>query len=237
MVNILVGPDQESFYLHKKLLNEKCPYFEIRMKECWDGHKDEPLQLGDVNVIGFQVVVDWIYSGVLPMRLITLSDVYRAIYLAPAYKAADQLGTIDLQNKIIDHELFVLGISNVDQQFSTLLRVLDLDLSHTPYYHMVLKSCVRKLVLSPMCQANMSAYLGMLAKHDQALTDIILCMNQYNAEAWGLVRGRNACEFHVHIDGKKCRNTAKASETSQKRIGTPFNRKISPPYDAIDISG
>lgn len=124
------------------------------------------------------------YSGDLPERLCRLCDANTkqatAISLS-AYKAADQLMMFELQNHIVSNEIARMTISDKPTlSMVSLLGMWELDLSHTPYYQMVLKSCVRDLVTSPECETTLTGNLTVLANHTQALTDIILCMNQYN---------------------------------------------------------
>lgn len=210
----MVGFGQVPLYLHKKLLVEKCPYFRARSKEYWGGQKDEPLQLNDINLEGFRVVVDWIYSETLPERLSNLDDADRLWYAVQAYKAADKLGIIDLQNKIVDNELAIMKVSNVYPHIDFLLQVWQSDLSHTPCYQLVLESCVRRMVMSPMCEIRLPEDLAVLDRCDQALIDIVLCMNRYHKKAWKIVSNEDPCKYHIHTKGDKCGTIVRAYSPS-----------------------
>lgn len=62
---ILVGREKVKFFVHKSLLMEQSPFFAAQAKPCW---KDAELgvDLKDIDVEGFEIVVDWMYRKELP---------------------------------------------------------------------------------------------------------------------------------------------------------------------------
>lgn len=203
IVAIIVGPQEQLFHIHKQVLVDKCPYFAFRLKDCWDGKIGEPLKIEDVNVEGFKEVVNWLYSGTLPQATKSLDDKWSRS-IKSAYKVADQLAMTNLQNMLIDSKLEYFKTQNVAYTLNAVRYVWDAQLSHTPYYQMVLKSSVRRFMTKQLDEEEVVYQTAKMMSHPQAVVDVLRVINEYNKKAWINVAYGNPCEYHIHPDGKRC---------------------------------
>lgn len=205
-----MGKKQEAFQIHKQVLVENCPYFAAWLRDCWGGDTSGPLTIEDITAEGFEVVVDYIYSGALPERL-TKSPNWNLNKIA--YKAADQLVMRDLQNKIVDLEVQHLKADRREWHAYRIKQLWQSELSHTPYYQMALRSCVRSLATCPMEKEKAIADFGTLEEFPSALVDILTTRNEYDTKKFSDVWKDDVCKYHIHRD-ERCYATVECSEHS-----------------------
>lgn len=62
---MLIGSTKHRYFVHKSLLAAKSLFFRTMFKECWDGEKEE-VELAQIHKEGFEVALNWMYSGSLP---------------------------------------------------------------------------------------------------------------------------------------------------------------------------
>lgn len=160
IITVCVGPKKKPFQLHRQLLIDKSPYFETRLKACWEGSADK-LELDDFSVEGFEIVVDWMYTNEIPERLRCSQErdsdaIVNALHtlLLPAYQAADMLMIADLQNKLVDLEIELFHAEGQTWSIRRVKTLHRLNLAHTPYYDLVIKSSVGTLSNLPLTKRN-----------------------------------------------------------------------------------
>lgn len=162
------------------------------------------LSLEDVSVDGFGVVVDWMYSGVLPARVSGWTDDKLPLdYLRRAYKVADQLLMTELQNQLMDMVL-AGGYYMRHTKLTSVSMMWSLGLNHTPMYDFVLRDCIRRVNGEPESEAALARHIVHLKQVPEAMADIIVWMNKWNHAPWGEVSRSEWCSYHNHPDGKKC---------------------------------
>lgn len=205
-IEVLVGEERQSFSIHHKLLVAKCPYLETRLKDAWNHTKDEPIILEDIDSSGFEVVVDWMYLGQLPSHLSGDASSETSDTIATkAYKVADRLVMPALQNDLMDCMLTELRDKQEQYTFKKIFGVVELELSHTPLYDMVLRSSVKC-----MCEdddeatKSIETSLERLEKYPWVLVDVIVSSQKYRRDPWEYVELENWCDYHIHPDGERC---------------------------------
>lgn len=122
----------------------------------------------DIDLKRFRVLVSWLYNVELP-----ICDVDSALsfgLMDIAYKTADQLMAVELQNKLVD--LHIEGMRQVRRNwwFSKLEILKDLELAHTPYYQLMLKSVVKAFQDQHFTVDEFTETLGQLSN----LNDVVL---------------------------------------------------------------
>lgn len=127
-----------TFRVYKDLLCEWIPYFQACLKADWRSDSSEPIKLRHFKIEGFRVLLRWLFNEELPFH--TKGAAVNWKLLDIAYETADGLAVFDLQNKLVD---FVLKATRPKELYwepkkSEILKMLQL--AHTPYYRLVLKS-------------------------------------------------------------------------------------------------
>lgn len=207
VIELLVGKDQKPFLVHRELLAAKSPYFEARLKECWAGVKQEPIVLEELDYEGFKVAIDWMYTERLPKRWmqdLENDDGFTSIIdvIAAAYKVADLLVMMDMQNDLVDFVLTAIEAENFHMDLRDIATVFGLGLTHTPYYPLVLRSCTHWLNLCP--GEDITEDLKNLMAYPQTLADMVSCQQEYLHAPWSNVHKDNWCDYHVHAIGERC---------------------------------
>lgn len=183
---VLVGPERIQYYLHKGLAAAKSPFFRTILKDCWNNKKEE-VELPNISSDGFDIVVDWIYSGQLPDRLKGYSkhSSYDWEGTLQAYKAADMLMIDKLQNDLIAHEIALFAKHKLAWRFYRLQDVYDNDLCHTKYYQFVLKCAVSRMMSNldqstAMWEENVKYVEG----NPQVLADLLTKSREWAQKPW-----------------------------------------------------
>lgn len=160
------------YLLHKDLLRDRSPYFATRLKDCWDGRQDE-IELTGVSTWAFEVVIDWMYSGVVPDYVSKESGGRGPLLdvLPELYHAADVLMMTQLQNELVDTYLAHGRQSGGAWTLTGVRSAHVYEIVHTPLYQLVLKSCVRNLMKRlPKVTSSMRRWQRSNSTHKQSLT-------------------------------------------------------------------
>lgn len=203
LVTILVGKEKVAFHVHRSLLVKKSVYFATRLKDCWDGKKDEPLEMTHVDVNGFEVVVDFLYNNALPERITDHDDLNDMNPVLKAYKAADQLAMFQLQNALVDSNVSQFRKLQRYWELHGILDVHKFGLQHTPLYKLMLQSCVEELG-KRLHKGVRDKQLSLLAKHPEAVLDVVKCMSEFIDKPWKEPYNQPYCRYHIHEDNQKC---------------------------------
>lgn len=173
------------------------------MKQCWDGGQRE-VDIPDVDVQGFEVVVDWMYSGMLPQRATTYepgkNDPFQV--LNHAYKAADRLMMPKLQNALIDVFLNVMLENNMKPRLDYIRTLCRMNMTNTPYFEMVVMWVVQSMATRPIASELFSQSMDGMEDYPEALKTIIRYMNEYRIEPWSFDANTSRCRFHIHPKGE-----------------------------------
>lgn len=214
-VEILVGPDKQVFYVHKQLLREKVPYFEVCLKEDWKKDKDDAVDLREVDPAGFGFIVTWLYTERLPERIQGPGKgTFDWDMMDVVYKVADGLMITQLQNDLVNIHLDSLAARGSQHWFfGKLARLYRLDLSHTPYYQMVLKSLARAIAKGVI--TGLTGKVNGLGEDTPSavMRELLLHIESYHEKSWPAVTApeTDRCEFHIHDGEGKCAKKMKHS--------------------------
>ena len=204
---MLVGPDRTCFKLHKDLLCDKSVYFEARLKDCWDGTKPK-IDLPDISLAHFEIIVDWLYTGRIPDHFLKVDESTNRpplwSMIEALYKAADTLMLTEFQNKLVDLDLADSRKSGSTWWLESLAKHHEMELTHTPFYKMVLRSSVKHFVENPRSEDDFESVLSSLVNYPQGSIDILREINLFNRKPWPPVHQEDKCEFHIHVDEQKC---------------------------------
>lgn len=205
---MLVGKSRKEFYVHRKLLCEQSPYFQARLKECWDG-VEGPVELDDIDAVGFEAAVEWMYSkSLLPQYLdfTGTDETFNSGHIRMAYKVGDRLLMTDFQNKLMDQIALLYTKYNATSCMKTLARTGGVEeLQHTPYYRFMVKSAARKFMLErESTNYDWETAISMVSHKPQVVNDILHEIMKWNVRSWSSSCGEDPCDFHIHTDDRRC---------------------------------
>jgi hypothetical protein len=66
MVTVKVGPDHETYRIHKALLVHHSDYFRSALRQCWKEGDEWTVVLAELEPLAFDVFVDWLYTNRIP---------------------------------------------------------------------------------------------------------------------------------------------------------------------------
>lgn len=216
MITVLVGEKRTPYLLHKDLLMDSSPYFATRLKDCWDGKQVEIEQI-NVSTRAFEVIIDWMYSGVVPDYATQVSDNLSSFAdrLPEMYRAADVLMMTKLQNRLVDANLASSRQKPSSWSFLGVANAHLWEITHTPLYQLILKSRTKRLVDEPRESDEFEDATDHVRPYPEAVMDVLRMTNKYLTEKWSKPCEGDWCEFHIHPDGETC-------DTQ----GAPPNKKI-----------
>lgn len=205
VITVLIGQEQRAFHLHKQLLTDKSLYFQTCLKECWNTKKDT-IELRDLSVKGFGVVVDVMYTDKLPDYLIKAKNEYEQFTLLLfAYRAADILMMTELQNRLID--LTVSTTLRSDRLFtlSTVYELCWQNLVHTKLYDLVFTQAVRNYITKPPSFQKCKRYMDFFTDYPHIHVDILTSINMYLQIPWPRLKDIDVCQYHIHKHNESCK--------------------------------
>ncbi|KAK5088346.1 hypothetical protein LTR05_002564 [Lithohypha guttulata] len=126
-----------------------------------------------------------------------------------AYKAADRLMMTDLQNELVSNDLRMLRNHDMRWTLVDVFGMGKLELDHTPYYQLILKSAVHAIMAMPPKEEIANEEITKLSDCPSAMADVLRHINKYNRKPWQHVETGDWCEYHIHANGNKC-NAAKS---------------------------
>lgn len=217
----MVGPKKQSFHIHKSLLIKKIPYFTVSLGPDWGNNKKSTVEVQDVGVVGFRIVMHWAYTGALPEHILCgeIIDLDTAIR---AYEVADRLMVAEFQNLFCDKMIEQLRLRNSNLNWISARYVHEHGLTHTPIYQLVLKSAVPafmeketsafRLGAPKDMQVSWVSGLDQLLKYPDALRDVLTSVHTYNNMPWEDVWDMDCKEFHIdEVDVASRRKTSSDS--------------------------
>ena len=183
MVTILVGPEKTPFHVHRTVLVEKIPYFRALLGTDWDNGQKDNIELDDVPVADFEVVMHWGYTERLPKSMMIKSRVdYRLPIDADPYKAADRLMVARLQNAICNHIIDTLSKYSLYFDWEALKVMYDMELSHSLLYRLMVKSAVETFMQRGDTDDKVwISGLDQLLDCPAIMKDVLLSIDSYNS--------------------------------------------------------
>lgn len=173
--------------MHRGLFAAKSPYFRVLLKSCWSGEKDE-IEIPDIPSDGFNVVVDWMYSGQLPdkVKVYTKGNSSNAFQIAlNTYKAADVLMITQLQNAIIENEAAIFAEHRLHWNCDRLKSISEKDLTHTAYYRFVLKSVLMNMMTSSkQSTKEWEKDVKCIEDNPMILIDLLTGVKEWQQKTW-----------------------------------------------------
>lgn len=195
----MVGSEKQQYFVHKSLLAAKSPFFRTLFKKCWDGDNEE-INLAQIPGDGFGIVMDWMYSGLLPEKDVILrTDQYKqSTSVLHAYKAADILMVDQFQNELISKEASILIKEQMSYNCLRLRALHDADLCHTKYYKFILKSATKRLMSGfPNSSRQWDEQIDSVKDKPEILTDILMSVRQWSQNPWKDFPNGDLTEFFV----------------------------------------
>ncbi|KAL4879123.1 hypothetical protein BJY04DRAFT_220488 [Aspergillus karnatakaensis] len=104
-IEIVVGPNQDTFSVHEALIRASSPFFDKVMGGEWKGTAHRRVELPDYESKILSIYIHWLYCGTFPIRSGD-SDAYENdveyLKLVKAYVLGGKLMDTSFQNDIID---------------------------------------------------------------------------------------------------------------------------------------
>lgn len=201
-ISVLVGHEKVRYFVHKGPFVAKSPFFRAILKDCWDG-KQEEIELNMLSSKGFDVVVEWVYSGQLHPELVgyNLRDKQCWNDHLCAYKAADILMIDRLQNQLILNEAAWLRENDQTYKSISPLQTLhDQDLCHTKYYGFVLKLVIENMAdTSDITSKEWNDQMKCAEEYPQLLINVLTNTREWLQKPWESVLEGDLSEFLVKI--------------------------------------
>ncbi|RMZ70239.1 btb poz domain containing [Pyrenophora seminiperda CCB06] len=97
---LVVGPKATLFHIHTSLLTTKSLYFRAALTGPYTESTENSVKLDDVCVEHFELLISWLYNGVLPAPFKDRKPAYYT--LLHAYVLADRFAFEGLRNAVVD---------------------------------------------------------------------------------------------------------------------------------------
>ncbi|KAK5942552.1 hypothetical protein PMZ80_005117 [Knufia obscura] len=220
IVTVLVGKEKEPYHIHMDLLRSQVPYFAASLKECWNNNKvPQETTLEDADPADFDAVVHWLYEKKLPAYKLgrtceadeddsgdeSTTAFVSCGRLSSIYKLANFLMMHDLQNALIDADIYDSKTNHRCYALSGLSEIFDLELANTPLYQMALRSYCEDTIDRKAISEDFKSDVQDSNAEPQVLKDIFLLCEELRRTSWTpLFEEEDKCKYHIHPDGKKC---------------------------------
>lgn len=205
-VKVLVGPQRTLFNLPHGLLIRESPFFAAKMKTGWRA-KTTDVELADITVAGFEVVLDWMIEKKLRAslaRFMYLEDNLSSQQLTDqAYRAADFLMMPLLQNELLDNLVDKIMLKNGVWGYDKLLDLCRLDLCNGPYYHFVVDSAVYGTMVWTKWPTPLSEQLDCLLEYPETLKHVIETVARWARAPWKVIDKSSISKYHMSVTGKQ----------------------------------
>ena len=210
-VKVLVGSEEQTFFVHAALLSKTSKIFAAATKEEWDQSGERVIKLPEETTETFELYVRWLYAGRVVVKRQTdkITRGYEA--LAKLYALGERLMDATFQNCLMDG--FLAGVKERDDDGLTwwptanhATVIFRSTTSNSPARRFIIDCFVKQAkeswftrfadkpdTLDPQFLLDLSAAL---LKHRELPEDKI---EDYDH----LMRGPS-CRYHIHEDGKTC---------------------------------
>lgn len=152
----------------------------------------------------FDIVLNWMFGSTIHPK--PSSKVGTLIWkLAPAYRLANELLIVALENDIVDMVLASQRTGAEVPGFKTLVKLWDMDLSATHLFRLALRARIKGLM---MTAGNMSLEsrkgVSEVYARPELLALVFEKVYEYTAVSWRWADEEPKCTYHDHSDGSSC---------------------------------
>lgn len=114
MVDIYLGPERRHFRIHKSIICKKIPYFDKMFNSGFKEGSDNKDELPEDQADSFEILQEWVYTGVLrPLKLVQ-GSIANVNYLAlPFLTLANKLCLPKLMDILVTQYLDLMAKGNI----------------------------------------------------------------------------------------------------------------------------
>ncbi|KAK3707250.1 hypothetical protein LTR37_012251 [Vermiconidia calcicola] len=213
-LNVLVGPEEQLFTVHKDAICHKSPFFAAACSTQWAEHQDGTVRLQFVEPNTFKLYIHWVYTAQLDISIIELPfyekletqpqkhpaweatclRIHKASLLCKTYVAADVLLDRHLKNEVIDQ---LLGLSTYP------LDAVSEDYVNYIWSNTHVNSGIRRCIADYLAPTTSARDAKVLSR--EALVDLVarlIELRDYPDLAY-LPGFSDRCKYHEHVEGEK----------------------------------
>lgn len=194
------------------MLVSKVPYFETRLKDCWDKGQNR-VELQDAKADTFAFFLEWLYTDTICYKDILYIADDKTQYLdmrmlTSLYRLADQMMCCKLKNDIVDACQKRSETERIIWNFIGLQGVveeLDAGMFQNNLFDLVLYSAVGNFMRrdKPTTEVDMPGF-GKLKLDSSQHLKLLRMVWEYQKKPWQFWEACDKCRFHDHTDGSKC---------------------------------
>ncbi|TGO34766.1 hypothetical protein BHYA_0183g00180 [Botrytis hyacinthi] len=102
MVDLIVGPEEALFRVHKSFLCNKIPYFDRMFNGGFIEAKENSAKFPEDGPESFDILIEWVYSGYIRFYEVGVSDSPESWNFIRFYALAEKLGLTQLEDHALD---------------------------------------------------------------------------------------------------------------------------------------
>lgn len=165
------------------------------MKDNWD-HKNE-VHLEKEDPKAFDILVDWMFRGVLP-------SILKISYtkLANVYCLADFLIMPQAKNEVVDSILRLWAPKKTCLNMNGLRHIHDGGAFETPLFDLAVRSATRCF----MVHGTTATLTDELIGYPHVMLALLKSIDQWRVKSWEHPTLEDKCTWHNHKDGGKCQS-------------------------------
>lgn len=188
------------------------PYFESRLKGCWDGAKSQiDVDFDGCSTETFKVFLDWLYTDSLPLDRLSYMDNDEEFVndqkFRECYKLADQLMCNKFKNDLVDAYASHNKTHNRYDGFEKLRELSDMDLPDNKLLqyslHNTIPVFLSKCLKSTVEKASDIPGFKQLKLCGDLPYKVLEMVWEYNKSPWDEDEFER-CKFHDHSDESSC---------------------------------
>ncbi|KAK4544633.1 hypothetical protein LTR36_004205 [Oleoguttula mirabilis] len=216
-VDIYVGPERRHWSLHRNLLCHHSSYFETEFQghEVPKGGKkdgDNTLELPDDDPRGFELLVKWLYQGLLEDVSLE-SDEKKYDYAVACHKLymlCDNFDMISLKNVAMDLYRRGLNEAQLVPDADEINEIYRASPPTSPFRKLMVKIAARQ-IMDPEVQKDAESYRKCFEDNADFAIEMV---NAIRSMSGGMLfddpTEKDECQYHDHRDGSKCLAKGKA---------------------------
>ncbi|TGO18014.1 hypothetical protein BTUL_0013g00910 [Botrytis tulipae] len=102
MVDLIVGPEEALFRVHKSFLCNKIPYFDRMFNGGFIEAKENSAKFPEDGPESFDILIEWVYSGYIRFYEVGINDSPESWDFLRFYALAEKLGLTQLEDRALD---------------------------------------------------------------------------------------------------------------------------------------
>lgn len=203
-----------TFDVHKGLLVAKVPYFETRLKQCWN-EKNHRIDFKQEKADVFKVFLNWLYTDTICVSDF-LQNAEQKIYcsnFAACYQFADKVMCNPFKNAIVTTYVGILRKNNFMTSFSMLVQIARFEVPHNHLLRFSISHAVgRFMKVKNFTDNALMGSFDELKAHEGLQAQFLEGVWHYHKGPWkDITHPSKICEYHDHSDGSNC-TKAKAGD-------------------------